>query len=43
MFFELRQYRTQPDAWGKPGQVNGKRHLPFQVSTGMAIHGSFID
>jgi hypothetical protein len=43
MFFELRRYRTQTDARGKLGQVNGGRNLPSQVSTGMAIHGSFID
>ena len=42
MFFELRQYRTRPgqrDAW--VGFME-EEIIPFQVSKGMVIVGSFI-
>src|SRR5262245_1943271 len=42
MFFELRQYRTQPgqrDAWVK---FMDEEIIPFQVAKGMVIVGSFV-
>ena len=42
MFFELRQYRTQPgqrDNWVK---LMEETIIPFQVSKGMVIVGSFV-
>jgi hypothetical protein len=42
MFFELRQYRTQPgqrDAWVK---FMEEVIIPFQVSKGMVVVGSFV-
>ena len=42
MFFELRQYRTQPgqrDNWVKYME---EIIIPFQVSKGMVIVGSFV-
>ena len=42
MFFELRQYRTQPgqrDAWVK---FMEEEIIPFQVAKGMVIVGSFV-
>ena len=42
MFFELRQYRTRPDqraAWVK---FMEEEIIPFQVSKGMVILGSFV-
>ncbi|MFN8512773.1 MAG: NIPSNAP family protein [Chloroflexia bacterium] len=43
MFFELRQYRTKPgqrDNWVK---LMEEKIIPFQVSKGMVIVGSFVD
>ena len=42
MFFELRQYRTRPgqrDAWIK---LMEEDVIPFQVSKGMVVVGSFV-
>ena len=42
MFFELRQYRTQPgqrDNWVK---FMEDKIIPFQVSQGMVVVGSFV-
>ena len=42
MFFELRTYRTKPgklDQWTK---VMDERIIPFQISRGMVVVGSFI-
>lgn len=42
MFFELRQYRTQPgqrEAWVK---FMEEEIIPFQVAKGMVIVGSFV-
>lgn len=42
MFFELRTYRTKPgklDQWAK---VMDERIIPFQISRGMVVVGSFI-
>jgi hypothetical protein len=42
MFFELRQYRTQPgqrEAWVK---FMEEIIIPFQVSKGMVVVGSFV-
>jgi hypothetical protein len=42
MFFELRQYRTQPgqrDAWVK---FMEEIIIPYQVSKGMVVVGSFV-
>ena len=42
MFFELRQYRIQPgqrDRWVK---LMEEKIIPFQVSKGMVIVGSFV-
>ena len=42
MFFELRQYRTQPgqrDAWVK---FMEEVIIPFQIAKGMVVVGSFV-
>ena len=42
MFIELRQYRTKPgmrDEWVK---VMEEKIIPFQVSKGMVVMGSFV-
>ena len=42
MFFELRTYRTKPgmlDQWSK---VMDEKIIPFQISKGMVVVGSFI-
>ena len=42
MFFELRQYRTQPgqrDNWVK---FMEEKIIPFQASQGMVVVGSFV-
>ena len=42
MFFELRTYRTKPgmlDQWAK---VMDEKIIPFQISKGMVVVGSFI-
>ena len=42
MFFEFRQYRTRPgqrDSWVK---LMEESIIPFQVSKGMAVIGSFV-
>lgn len=43
MFFELRQYQLRPgkrDEWVK---LMDEVIIPFQMSKGMVIHGSFVD
>ncbi len=42
MFFELRTYRTKPgmlDQWAK---AMDEKIIPFQISKGMVVVGSFI-
>jgi hypothetical protein len=42
MFFELRQYRVKPgqrDSWVK---LMEQKIIPFQISKGMVVIGSFI-
>ena len=42
MFFELREYRTRPgqrEAWAK---FMEEEIIPFQVSKGMVVVGSFV-
>jgi hypothetical protein len=42
MFFELRQYRTKPGQRQKWVQFMEEVIIPFQVSKGMVILGSFV-
>ena len=42
MFFELRQYRTRPGQREKWVQFMEEKIIPFQVSKGMVILGSFV-
>jgi hypothetical protein len=42
MFFELRQYRTKPGQRQKWVQFMEEEIIPFQVSKGMVILGSFV-
>lgn len=42
MFFELRQYRTRPGQRQNWVAFMENEIIPFQVSKGMVIHGSFI-
>ena len=42
MFFELRQYRTQPGQREKWVRFMEETIIPFQVSKGMVILGSFV-
>ena len=42
MFFELRQYRTRPGMRKRWVEMMESEIIPFQVSKGMVIVGSFI-
>ena len=42
MFFELRQYRTKPGQRDKWVKYMEEVIIPFQVSKGMVILGSFV-
>ena len=42
MFFELRQYRTLPGQRGNWVKFMEEKIIPFQVSQGMVILGSFV-
>jgi hypothetical protein len=42
MFFELRQYRTRPGQRDKWVKFMEEVIIPFQVSKGMVILGSFV-
>ena len=42
MFFELRQYRTRPGMRKGWVEMMESEIIPFQVSKGMVIVGSFI-
>ena len=42
MFFELRQYRTQPGQRDKWVRFMEEVIIPFQVSRGMVVVGSFV-
>jgi hypothetical protein len=42
MFFELRQYRTRPGQREKWVKFMEEEIIPFQVSRGMVIVGSFV-
>ncbi|HEX2275837.1 MAG: NIPSNAP family protein [Candidatus Tectomicrobia bacterium] len=42
MFFELRQYRTKPGQREKWVKFMEEEIIPFQVSKGMIIVGSFV-
>jgi hypothetical protein len=43
MFFELRQYKTRPGERENWVRFMEEEIIPFQVSKGMVIAGSFID
>ena len=42
MFFELRQYRTKPGQRGNWVKFMEEEIIPFQISQGMVVLGSFI-
>ena len=42
MFFELRQYRTKPGMRGDWVKYMEEVIIPFQVSKGMVVSGSFV-
>ena len=42
MFFELRQYRVKPDKMEEWVRYMEEVIIPFQVSKGMVISGSFV-
>ena len=42
MFFELRQYRTQPGQRDKWVRFMEEKIIPFQISKGMVVTGSFV-
>ena len=42
MFFELRQYRTKPGQRGNWVKFMEEEIIPFQISRGMVVLGSFI-
>ncbi|MCZ6680166.1 MAG: NIPSNAP family protein [Candidatus Poribacteria bacterium] len=42
MFFELRQYRTQPGQRENWVKFMEEEIIPFQISKGMVILGSFV-
>jgi len=42
MFFELRQYRTQPGKRAEWVEYMEGEIIPFQVSKGMVVVGSFV-
>ncbi|HYZ01287.1 MAG TPA: NIPSNAP family protein [Candidatus Binatia bacterium] len=43
MLFELRQYKTHPGCRDKWVQYMEEKIIPFQVSKGMVIVGSFVN
>ena len=43
MFFELRDYRTKPGQRDRWVEFMEEEIIPFQVSKGMVIIGSFVD
>ena len=43
MLFELRQYKTHPGQRDKWVQYMEEKIIPFQVSKGMVIVGSFVN
>ena len=42
MFFELRQYRTKPGQRDKWVEFMEEEIIPFQISKGMVVIGSFV-
>ncbi len=42
MFFELRQYRTKPGQREKWVKFMEEKIIPFQISKGMVVTGSFV-
>ena len=42
MFYELRQYQIQPGRRAEWVQLMEEKIIPFQVSQGMVISGSFV-
>lgn len=42
MFFELRQYRTQPGKREEWVEYMESEIIPFQISKGMVVVGSFV-
>ena len=42
MFFELRQYRTQPGKREEWVEFMESEIIPFQISKGMVVIGSFV-
>ena len=43
MFFELRDYTTKPGKRGEWVDYMESEIIPFQVSRGMVVVGSFVD
>ena len=41
-FFELRQYRTRPGQRENWGEYMERTVIPFQISKGMVVVGSFV-
>lgn len=42
MFFELRTYRTKPGKLDQWARVMDEKIIPFQISRGMVVVGSFM-
>jgi hypothetical protein len=42
MFFELRQYRTKPGQRERWAKFMDETIIPFQISKGMVVIGSFV-
>jgi hypothetical protein len=42
MFFELRQYRCKPGQRAQFAQYMDEKVIPFQISRGMVVVGSFV-
>jgi hypothetical protein len=42
MFFELRQYRTRPGQQDRWVRLMEEEIIPFQISKGMVVIGSFV-
>jgi len=42
MFFELRQYRTKPGQRENWVKFMEEKIIPFQISQGMVVLGSFV-
>lgn len=42
MFFELRQYRTRPGQQERWVRLMEEEIIPFQISKGMVVIGSFV-